>query len=302
MDKNFKSGFIAVVGETNAGKSTLINKLVGENLSIVTPKPQTTRKNVLGIYTDDEMQAVFIDTPGLHKRKSKLSDVLNSEAMKNIKDADLVLHVVTLKEKNINEFNLKIIEELKKINKKAILILNKEDLVSSEVVLSKIAEYSKSYEYKEIIPISAKTYKGARIDLILDKIKENLPKGPKYFPEDEYTDQDLRTIASEIIRLKVLKFVKEEIPHEIYIEILKFKQRKTTKNEDIIDIEANINVAKENHKGIVIGKDGSLLKQIGTTARLDLEKELGKKVNLKLFVRVNKNWLDNPDVLKRFKS
>lgn len=302
MDKNFKSGFIAVVGETNAGKSTLINKLVGENLSIVTPKPQTTRKNVLGIYTDDAMQAVFIDTPGLHKRKSKLSDVLNIEAMKNIKDADLVLHVVTLKEKNINEFNLKIIEELKKINKKAILILNKEDLVSGETVLSKIAEYSKIYEYKEIIPISAKTYKGARIDLIVDKIKENLPKGPKYFPEDEYTDQDLRTIASEIIRLKVLKFVREEIPHEIYIEILKFKQRKTTKNEDIIDIEANINVAKENHKGIVIGKGGSLLKQIGTTARLDLEKELGQKVNLKLFVRVNKNWLDNPDVLKRFKS
>lgn len=302
MNKNFKSGFIAVVGETNAGKSTLINKLVGENLSIVTPKPQTTRKNVLGIYTDDAMQAIFIDTPGLHKRKSKLSDVLNSEAMKNIKDADIVLHVVTLREKNINEFNLKIIEEFKKINKKAILILNKEDLVSSEVVLSKIAEYSKRYEYKEIIPISAKTHKGARIDLILDKIKENLPKGPKYFPEDEYTDQDLRTIASEIIRLKVLKFVREEIPHEIYIEILKFKQRKTTKKENIIDIEANINVAKENHKGIVIGKGGSLLKQIGTTARLDLEKELGQKVNLKLFVRVNKNWLDNPDVLKRFKS
>lgn len=302
MDNNFKSGFIAVVGETNAGKSTLINKLVGENLSIVTPKPQTTRKNVLGIYTDNEMQAVFIDTPGLHKKKSKLSDVLNSEAMKNIKDADIVLHVVTLREKNINEFNLKIIEELKKANKKAFLILNKEDLVSSEVVLTKIAEYSKKYEYKEIIPISAKTYKGARIDLILEKIKENLPKGPKYFPEDEYTDQDLRTIASEIIRLKVLKFVREEIPHEIYIEILKFKQRKTTKNENIIDIEANINVAKENHKGIVIGKGGSLLKQIGTTARLDLEKELGEKVNLKLFVRVNKNWLDNPDVLKRFKS
>lgn len=302
MDKNFKSGFIAVVGETNAGKSTLINKLVGENLSIVTPKPQTTRKNVLGIYTDNEMQAIFIDTPGLHKRKSKLSDVLNSEAMKNIKDADMVLHVVTLREKNINVFNLKIIEELKKINKKAILILNKEDLVSSEVVLTKIEEYSKSFEYKEIIPISAKTCKGARVDLILDKIKENLPKGPKYFPEDEYTDQDLRTIASEIIRLKVLKFVREEIPHEIYIEILKFKQRKTTKKEDIIDIEANINVAKENHKGIVIGKGGSLLKQIGTTARLDLEKELGQKVNLKLFVRVNKNWLDNPDILKRFKS
>lgn len=301
MEK-FKSGFIAVIGETNAGKSTLINSLVGEKLSIVTPKPQTTRKNVFGIYTDKTMQAVFIDTPGLHKRKSKLSDVLNYEAIKNIKDADLVIHVVSLKEKNINEFNLTIINELEKSNKKAILILNKEDLVKNEAILEKIKEYSLKYEYKEIIPISAKSKEGIRINLILEKIKENLPEGPLYFPEDEYTDQDLRTMASEIIRLKILKFVREEIPHEVYVEILNFKQRKTSKKEKIVDIDANINVAKEGHKGIIIGKGGSLLKQIGTTARLDLEKLLDQKVNLKLFVRVNKNWLDNPNILKNFKS
>lgn len=302
MKKEFKSGYIAVVGETNAGKSTFINRFIGEELSIVTPKPQTTRKNVLGIYTDENMQAIFIDTPGLHKRKSSLSDVLNTEAIKNIKDADIIIHLVSLKEKNINQFNLRIIEELKKYNKKAILILNKEDLVNGEEIALKIKEYNKEYEYLAIIPVSLKTEKKSRINEIKDIIFENLNEGPKYFPDDEYTDQDLRTMCAEIIRKKVLKFVREEIPHGIYVEIDEFKERKTTKKEDIIDIHASIYVSKENHKGIVIGKNGALLKQIGTTARLDIEKFLDEKVNLKLLVKVKRNWLEDPNVLKRFKS
>ena len=302
MKKEFKSGYIAVVGETNAGKSTFINRFIGEELSIVTPKPQTTRKNVLGIYTDENMQAIFIDTPGLHKRKSSLSDVLNTEAIKNIKDADIVIHLVSLKEKNINQFNLRIIEELKKYNKKTILILNKEDLVNGEEIALKIKEYNKEYEYLAIIPVSLKTEKKSRINEIKDIIFENLNEGPKYFPDDEYTDQDLRTMCAEIIRKKVLKFVREEIPHGIYVEIDEFKERKTTKKEDIIDIHASIYVSKENHKGIVIGKNGALLKQIGTTARLDIEKFLDEKVNLKLLVKVKRNWLEDPNVLKRFKS
>ena len=302
MKKEFKSGYIAVVGETNAGKSTFINRFIGEELSIVTPKPQTTRKNVLGIYTDENMQAIFIDTPGLHKRKSSLSDVLNTEAIKNIKDADIVIHLVSLKEKNINQFNLRIIEELKKYNKKAILILNKEDLVNGDEIALKIKEYNKEYEYLAIIPVSLKTEKKSRINEIKDIIFKNLNEGPKYFPDDEYTDQDLRTMCAEIIRKKVLKFVREEIPHEIYVEIDEFKERKTTKKEDIIDIHASIYVSKENHKGIVIGKNGALLKQIGTTARLDIEKFLDEKVNLKLLVKVKRNWLEDPNVLKRFKS
>lgn len=302
MNKNFKSGYIAVLGETNVGKSTIINRLIKENLSIVTPKPQTTRKNVLGIYTNNTMQAIFIDTPGLHKRKSSLSDVLNFEAMKNIKDADLVIHVVSLKEKSISEFNYKIIENLKKENKKAILILNKEDMVKNEHVLLKISEYSKRYNYLAIIPISAKTEKGARLDVLYEEIHKALPFGPKYFPEDEYTDQDLRTMVEEIIRLKVLKFVREEIPHEVYVEVILYKERKTTKKEKITDIEANIYVSKENHKGIIIGKNGEMLKKIGTTARLDLEKMLNTKVNLKLFVKLKKNWLEDPNILKKFKS
>mgnify|MGYP001668209819 CR=1 FL=1 len=302
MKKEFKSGYIAVVGETNAGKSTFINRFIGEELSIVTPKPQTTRKNVLGIYTDENMQAIFIDTPGLHKRKSSLSDVLNTEAIKNIKDADIVIHLVSLKEKNINQFNLRIIEELKKYNKKAILILNKEDLVNGEEIALKIKEYNKEYEYLAIIPVSLKTEKKSRINEIKDIIFKNLNEGPKYFPDDEYTDQDLRTMCAEIIRKKVLKFVREEIPHGIYVEIDEFKERKTTKKEDIIDIHASIYVSKENHKGIVIGKNGALLKQIGTTARLDIEKFLDEKVNLKLLVKVKRNWLEDPNVLKRFKS
>lgn len=302
MEKEFKSGYIAVVGETNAGKSTFINKFIGEELSIVTPKPQTTRKNVLGIYTDKNMQAIFIDTPGLHKRKSSLSDVLNTEAIKNIKDADIVVHLVSLKEKNINQFNLKIIDELKKYNKKALLILNKEDLVNGEDIALKIKEYSKEYEYLAIIPVSLKNDRKSRIDEIKEIIFKNLNKGPKYFPDDEYTDQDVRTMCEEIIRKKVLKFVREEIPHEIYVEIEEFKERKTTKKENIIDIHANIYVSKENHKGIVIGKGGALLKQIGIASRLDIERFLDEKVNLKLLVKVKRNWLEDPNILKRFKS
>ncbi len=302
MEKEFKSGYIAVVGETNAGKSTFINKFIGEELSIVTPKPQTTRKNVLGIYTDKNMQAIFIDTPGLHKRKSSLSDVLNTEAIKNIKDADIVVHLVSLKEKNINQFNLKIIDELKKYNKKAILILNKEDLVNGEDIALKIKEYNKEYEYLAIIPVSLKNDRKSRIDEIKEIIFKNLNKGPKYFPDDEYTDQDVRTMCEEIIRKKVLKFVREEIPHEIYVEIEEFKERKTTKKENIIDIHANIYVSKENHKGIVIGKGGALLKQIGIASRLDIERFLDEKVNLKLLVKVKRNWLEDPNILKRFKS
>lgn len=302
MEKEFKSGYIAVVGETNAGKSTFINKFIGEELSIVTPKPQTTRKNVLGIYTDKNMQAIFIDTPGLHKRKSSLSDVLNTEAIKNIKDADIVVHLVSLKEKNINQFNLKIIDELKKYNKKALLILNKEDLVNGEDIALKIKEYNKEYEYLAIIPVSLKNDRKSRIDEIKEIIFKNLNKGPKYFPDDEYTDQDVRTMCEEIIRKKVLKFVREEIPHEIYVEIEEFKERKTTKKENIIDIHANIYVSKENHKGIVIGKGGALLKQIGIASRLDIERFLDEKVNLKLLVKVKRNWLEDPNILKRFKS
>lgn len=302
MEKEFKSGYIAVIGETNAGKSTFINKFIGEELSIVTPKPQTTRKNVLGIYTDKNMQAIFIDTPGLHKRKSSLSDVLNTEAIKNIKDADIVVHLVSLKEKNINQFNLKIIDELKKYNKKALLILNKEDLVNGEDIALKIKEYNKEYEYLAIIPVSLKNDRKSRIDEIKEIIFKNLNKGPKYFPDDEYTDQDVRTMCEEIIRKKVLKFVREEIPHEIYVEIEEFKERKTTKKENIIDIHANIYVSKENHKGIVIGKGGALLKQIGIASRLDIERFLDEKVNLKLLVKVKRNWLEDPNILKRFKS
>lgn len=302
MNKNFKSGYIAVIGETNVGKSTIINRLIKENLSIVTPKPQTTRKNILGIYTNNAMQAIFIDTPGLHKRESKLSDILNFEAMKNIKDADLVIHVVSLKEKKISEFNFKIIESLKKENKKAILILNKEDMVKNEYILLKISEYSKRYNYISIIPISAKTEKGTRLETLYDEIYRALPFGPKYFPDDEYTNGSIREMVEEIIRLKVLKFVREEIPHEIYVEVIKFKNRKTRNRENITDIEANIYVSRENHKGIVIGKNGEMLKKIGTTARLDIEKLLDEKVNLKLFVKLKKNWLDDPNIIKRFKS
>lgn len=303
MEKNnFKSGYILIVGETNVGKSSFINRIVGERVSIVTPKVQTTRKNVFGIYTDKSMQVIFIDTPGLHKGKTKLSKIMNEEALMNIDDADLVILVIDVREKNISSFNEKVLNELNKNKKKAILILNKCDLSNDKQIFSKINEYKEKYDFIEFLPLSTKKISDEKRKEILNIIYNNFEIGPKYYDEEEWTNQTIREIVSEKIRSKMLKFLRDEIPHGIYISVDKYEKTKTTKKEDIINIDANIYTAKESHKGIIIGKNGEMLKLIGRTSREDLERELDIKINLQLWVKVQKDWLNNDKFISNFKT
>lgn len=303
MEKNnFKSGYILIVGETNVGKSSFINRIVGERVSIVTPKVQTTRKNVFGIYTDKSMQVIFIDTPGLHKGKTKLSKIMNEEALMNIDDADLVILVIDVREKNISSFNEKVLNELNKNKKKAILILNKCDLSNDKQIFSKINEYKEKYDFIEFLPLSTKKISDEKRKEILNIIYNNFEIGPKYYDEEEWTNQTIREIVSEKIRSKMLKFLRDEIPHGIYINVDKYEKTKTTKKEDIINIDANIYTAKESHKGIIIGKNGEMLKLIGRTSREDLERELDIKINLQLWVKVQKDWLNNDRFISNFKT
>lgn len=298
----FRSGYVCLVGETNVGKSTIVNNMIGELVSIVTPKPQTTRKNVLGIDTTDKYQIIYIDSPGLHKGRTKLSKVMEEESISTIMDADIVLHVVDSREKEISDLNEKIIAEIKKRKKKAILILTKIDVAKKEDVIRNIQKYSLLLDYEAIIPVNTLKEKQSKKDEIIKEIYSCLPIGPMYYEEEMFTDQSEREIAEEIIRLKLLKFLREEIPHGIYIEVEKYKQRKTKNKEDIVDIEAIIFTNKQSHKGIIIGKDGETLKKIGMYSRQDLEKMINKKVNLKLWVKVQEDWLNLDKIVKKFKK
>ena len=273
----FKSGYVSIVGETNAGKSTLLNGLMGEKLAIVSPKVQTTRNNIKGIYTDKNKQIIFTDTPGIHKVNSKLSSVMIDSAITSIKEA---------KEKNKN---LHIIG-----------IINKIDRIKKELIIEKIKELNDELEFDYIIPVSAMLREG--ISDILKRIEELLPNGPKYYSEDEYTDQTVREMCEEIIRGKALKLLNQEIPHGLYVEIEGFKEGKTKKGENIVNIETVIYTKKSTHKGIIVGKNGEMLKRIGSYARADIERMLEKKVNLQIWVKVRKNWLDNDLFLNRFKK
>lgn len=295
--KEFKSGFVAVIGKTNAGKSSLINKLTGEKISAVTNRTQTTRKNVKAIVNRPNSQIIFIDTPGLHKPLSKLSDIMNEMAVSTIPDADLVLYMIDATD---NKVDIKTIEKIKESNQKAILIINKIDLVKARDIAKLIEEYSKEYNFVAIIPVSIKNNKN--IESIFDEIEKNLEPGAKYYDTDEYTNQTLRDIVGEIIREKALKLLRDEVPHGIYVEVTKLKTRKTIKNEKIFDINATIFCLRNAHKGIIVGKGGMMLKKIGTYSREDIEKMLGNKVNLQLWVKVNEDWVNNDKYLKKFKS
>ena len=296
MEK-FKSGFVTVIGKTNVGKSSLINKLTGEKISAVTNKTQTTRKNVKAIVNRPNSQIIFIDTPGFHKPLSKLSNIMNEAAISTIPDVDLVLFMIDATEKQIDT---KTINKIKESKKKTILIINKIDLVDARRVAELIEEYSKEYDFCSIIPISIKNSKN--IDDIFKEIENNLNVGVKYYDTDEYTDQSLRDIIAEIIREKALKLLRDEVPHGIYVEVTKLKTRKTIKNEKIFDINATIFCLRNSHKGIILGKGGSMLKKIGTYSREDIEKMLNSKVNLQLWVKVNEDWINNDKYLKKFKS
>ena len=297
--QEFKSGFVSIIGRTNVGKSTLLNNLIKEDVSITANKPQTTRLAIRAIANRENSQIIFIDTPGIHKPKSKLSETMVDTAFASLQDVDVILFMVEATSKGIGKGDTYILEKLKEKHKKVILIINKIDLVEKESLFKIIEEYSKQYDFSSVIPIEAT--KGKYAETVLNEIEKLLKPGPRYYEEDEYTDQTSRQITEEKIREKALRFLNEEVPHGIYVEVSKFKYRKTTKKEEIYDIDATIYCKRESHKGIIIGKDGQMLKKIGQCARYDLEKIFGTKINLKLWVKVDNKWDENTQILKKFK-
>lgn len=295
--EEFKSGFVTVIGRTNVGKSSIINSLVGEKVSAIANKPQTTRTRIKGIINRENLQIIILDTPGIHKPKSKLGNTMVENAISSIPDVDIVLYVIDAKEKRIDE---KTIEKIKQSNKKTILIINKIDLVDAKRVAELIDTYKNLYDFKAILPVSVT--KNKNIEEIIIEIRNNLEEGPAYYSEDEYTDQTLRQLAEETIREKALKLLQDEVPHGILVQATKMKMRKTKELEKIYDIEATIFCLRNSHKGIIIGKSGTMLKKIGTYAREDLEKILDTKVNLKLWVKVKEGWIDDESIVKKFKA
>lgn len=296
--ENFKSGFVSIIGKTNVGKSTLLNALVGEKIAIMANKTQTTRTAIKGIVNRDNAQIVFIDTPGIHKPKTKLNEIMINTAYETIQDVDVILFLIDATKQYVGKSETEIIDRIKQKKCKTILIINKIDLVKKEKLLEIMKMYSEQYNFEEIIPISALKKDG--IELILNKIISLLPTGPAYYDIEEYTDQTMRQISEEIIREKALLFLNEEVPHGIYVEVDKYLDRKTTKGEDIFDIEATIYCLRDSHKGIIIGKNGAMLKRIGQTSRVELEKMLETKVNLKLWVKVKEDWQDKDNIIKKF--
>jgi len=287
----FKSRFITIIGRPNVGKSTLLNYLMGEKLSIVSSRPQTTRNNIQTILTRDSFQIVFVDTPGMHKPKHKLGEYMVKIAKDSMQDVDVVLFLTT-PEGEINKADLHILEQLKQCNTKVFLVVNKIDENPADRVAKTLEEYTKVLDFKEIIPISA--INGKNTEKLLELVVDQLPEGPMYYPEDMITDQQERFIVMETIREKALRLLSQEVPHGIAVEILTMK-----KNENgSYLIEANMLCEKNSHKGIIIGKNGAMMKKISTYARQDIEKFLGCKVNLKIWVKVKSEWRDSAFVLK----
>ena len=293
---NFKSGFVSIIGRTNAGKSTLLNSLIGENIAITTSKPQTTRTIIKGIVNRNNSQIIFMDTPGIHRPKSKFNEAMINAAYNSIKDADVILLVVEAAYEKISEENIKILERLKDKNYKVILVVNKIDAISKEKVLKIIKLYSDIYNFSAVVPISAKNKKN--IDILLDEIEKMLPEGQPYYDSEEYTDQTERQLVEEIVREKCLKLLNEEIPHGIYVNVEKMKLRKNKKGEEIYDIDIIIYCIRKSHKGIIIGKDGNMLKKIATYSRQKIEAVLGLKVNMKIWVKVSEDWKNNINFTK----
>ncbi|MBR6400464.1 MAG: GTPase Era [Firmicutes bacterium] len=294
MSNNFKSGFVSLIGRPNVGKSTLMNCLIGEKIAIISSKPQTTRNKIQSILTTDDMQVIFIDTPGLHTPKSKLGDYMVKSAENTLSNVDIVMYLIEPFEK-IKDSDRAILERLKRVKSPVFLVINKIDTVEKPELLKVIEAYSKEYPFKEIIPISA--LKDKNTDDLLNAIKKYIPEGPKYFPDDMITDQPERQIVAEIIREKALYLLQDEIPHGIAVEITSMKPRK---DKDITDIEATIYCERESHKGIIIGKQGSMLKKIGSNARRDIERFISGSVNLQIWIKVKKDWRDSDFLLRNF--
>jgi len=295
MDKKYKSGFVTVIGRPNVGKSTLINRLLGERISIISNKPQTTRNSIRCIYTTEEYQIVFIDTPGIHKPKHMLGEYMVKSATESLKGVDVVVLMFDCST-DIGPGDMYIAEVAREVKSKVILALNKIDVIPKSKLEQIAASLVMHEDYFDcIIPVSAGT--GENLDELLNEIVKYMPEGPKYFTEDIYTDMPEKFIISEIVREKILELTSEEVPHGTAVEVISMKERN---NKDLIDIEATVYCEKDSHKGIIIGKQGRMLKEIGARARLDIENLLHCKVNLQLWVKVRSNWRDSRSALKNF--
>ena len=295
----FKSGFVALIGRTNVGKSTLLNMLVGEKVAATANKVQTTRTAIKGIVNSENYQIVFIDTPGIHKPKTKLNETMVETSFGVIKDIDLILFMIEATSTEIGRGDQRILDKIKESGKKAILLINKIDLIQREKLLSLIETYTKEYPFEAVIPISS--LKEKYREVILQEIEKNLEEGPAYYNTEEYTDQTMRTLAEETIREKALILLQDEVPHGILVEVSKMHLRENKQGQEIYDIEATIYCLRNSHKGIIIGKNGEMLKRIGSFARADMEKNFGTKVNLKTWVKVKEDWQEDSQIVKKFK-
>lgn len=294
MENNLKTGFATLIGRPNVGKSTLMNRLIGQKIAITSNKPQTTRNRIQTVYTCDQGQIVFLDTPGIHKAKNKLGEYMVNVAERTLREVDVILWLVEPTD-FIGAGERHIAEQLEKANTPVILVINKIDMVKKEEILGFIDAYRKLYDFEEIVPVSARN--GDNTDILIEQIFKYLPYGPQFYDEDTVTDQPMRQIVAELIREKALHSLNEEIPHGIAVSIDRMKERK---GGQVMDIDATIICERDSHKGIIIGKQGVMLKKIGSAARYEIEQMLEMKVNLQLWVKVKKDWRDSDYLIKNF--
>ena len=294
MEKQIKSGFVTLIGRPNVGKSTLMNHLIGQKIAITSDKPQTTRNRIQTVYTDERGQVIFLDTPGIHKAKNKLGEYMVKVAKETLSEVDVILWLVE-PTTFIGAGEQHIIEQLEKVKTPVILVINKIDTVKKEEIMASIETYQKKLPFAEIIPVSAK--KKENTDRLMELVFKYLPYGPMYYDEDTVTDQPERQIAAELIREKALRLLGEEVPHGIAVTIEKMRERS---DGSMVDIEATIVCERDSHKGIIIGKQGAMLKKIGTKAREEIERLFEYKVNLKLWVKVKKDWRDSDILMKNY--
>lgn len=293
MKQKYKSGFVTLIGRPNVGKSTLMNHLIGQKIAITSEKPQTTRNRIQTVYTDEKGQIIFLDTPGIHKAKNKLGEYMVSVAEHTLKEVDVILWLVE-PGTYIGAGEQQILKILSRVKTPVFLVINKIDTVKKEDIIKAIEAYKDVYRFAEIIPVSA--MKKTNTDTLIHTIFQYLPEGPQYYDEDTVTDQPMRQIAAELIREKALRLLSDEIPHGIAVVIEKMSER----DNGIFDIEATIVCERESHKGIIIGKGGAMLKKIGTAARVEIENMLEARVNLRLWVKVRKEWRDSDLYMKNY--
>lgn len=291
---SYKSGFVAIIGRPNVGKSTLLNYILGQKIAIMSNKPQTTRNKIQGVYTTSEAQIIFIDTPGIHEPKHQLGTFMTRIAEKTLREVDLILFLVTAEERRRSE-DFKIIERLVNVNKPVFLVINKIDKIHPDHLLPLIETYRTKMNFAEVIPISA--LQGNNVNTLINEIIATLEEGPQYYPEDQITDHPEHFIVSEFIREKVLHLTREEVPHSIAVTVEQMKKRK---DQDLIDVSATIIVERNSQKGIIIGKNGKMLREIGMRARRDIEAILGSKIYLELWVKVQEDWRNRRRLLREF--